>query len=308
MMNSLRSRIVSHRITQLLIKTCIKWQKDRCLEMGAALAYYALFSIFPIFLVIASILGFLLGPDTDTSQRILALTRDSLPSEAQEIVRNTLLQLNQQSVGAGIVGIFLMFFTASSVFGAMDRSVDTIWKAREDDSGDRNLLSNVLAFLRKKILAFALVICSAAILLLSLILNIVVKVVLDLVGKMQEGVIPIELDTLLIARALQIGSSFILLSVAVMFLQHFLPSTYTPWHDILPGTVLTTVLLMSLQKLVSQNVIEIGAQYQSYGAIGGVMILMLWIYLTCQIFFLGCEFSYVYAHIYGSRQHCKLEL
>ena len=276
--------------------------------MGAALAYYALFSLFPIFLVIASILGFLLGPDTDTSQRILALTRESLPTEAQEIVRNTLLQLNQQSVGAGIVGICLMFFTASSVFGAMDRSVDTIWKATENDSGDRKFLSSVLAFLRKKIFAFALVISSAAILLLSLILNIVVKVVLELVGKMQEGIIPIELDTLLIARALQIGSSFILLSVAVMFLQHFLPSTHTPWRDILPGTVVTTVLLMSLQKLVSQNVIEIGAQYQSYGAIGGVMILMLWIYLTCQIFFLGCEFSYVYAHIFGSRQHCKLEL
>jgi uncharacterized BrkB/YihY/UPF0761 family membrane protein len=65
----------------------------------------------------------------------------------------------------------------------------------------------------------------------------------------------------------------------------------------------TALLLVGLQQLVSNSIITIGSHFLSYGAIGSVMILLLWIYLTCQIFFIGCEFSYVYAHLFGSRRH-----
>lgn len=306
MISFLRTQILPSRIVQLLIKTFTKWQKDQCLEMGASLAYYALFSLFPIVLVVASILGFLLGPETDVFQNILSFTENSLPPEAFDIVRTTLLQLNRQSVGAGIVGFFLSFFAASSVFGALDRSVDKIWRVPLVESESSTLVSSVVSFILKKLFAFALVISTSFLLLLSLLSNIAIRVVLGIVRQMDRTITLVNLDSLLIARILQLTSSFLLVALAVLLLFRFLASTPTPWKDLWPGTLFTTVLLLGLQQMVSRNMIQIGGQYQSYGAIGGVMILMLWIYFTCQIFFVGCVMSYVYAHLFGSRRNHDL--
>ena len=153
MMSFVRNQVLPSRGAQLILQTGIKWQKDKCLEMGAALSYYALFSLFPIALVIAGVLGFLLGPDTNVARQILNFTQDSLPPEAFGIVEDTLLRLNRQSVGAGLVGFGLSFFAASSVFSALDRSVDRIWKAEVSASPESTTLKdNAVAFLLKKLL------------------------------------------------------------------------------------------------------------------------------------------------------------
>jgi membrane protein len=132
--------------------------------------------------------------------------------------------------------------------------------------------------------------------------------VLQIIMQLDRSIDFLNLDNLIIARGLQMSSSVLTLSLAVLLLLRFLPSTRTPWKDIWPGALLTAGLLLGLQQLVSNSVIQIGGQYQSYGVIGGVMILLLWIYFTCQIFFLGCEFAYIYAHLFGSRRHHSLEL
>ena len=67
------------------------------------------------------------------------------------------------------------------------------------------------------------------------------------------------------------------------------------------------MLLTALQGLVSTNIVHIGAQFRSYGAIGGGMVLLFWIYLSCQIVLLSCESTYVYAHLYGSRRRMALQ-
>ena len=308
MITFLKTQLLPRRATQLLLQTFAKWQQDRCLEMGAALSYYALFSLFPIFLVVTSILGFLLGPETDVFNQILKLARDFLPPESLAIVEDTMVQLNQGSVQAGIVGFLLLFLAASSVFGALDRSVDKIWKATKDEVESDSLWSTAISFVGKKLIAFGLVISTAAFLLLSLLSNLVIRIVMQIITKMDRTLAIFELNDLLIARVLQISSSFLVVALAVLLLLRFLPSTPTRWNDLWPSALLTTSLLLGLQQMVSHNVIQIGAQYNSYGVIGGVMILMLWIYFTCQIFFLGCEFSYVYAHLFGSRRHRQLEL
>ena len=309
MLPFLQNQVLPSRGAQLFIQTGLKWQKDKCLEMGAALSYYALFSLFPIALVIAGVLGFFLGPDTNAAQKILTFTQDSLPPEAFGIVQDTLLRLNRQSVGAGIVGFGVSFFAASSVFAALDRSVDRIWKAEEPDTDETmTLKANAIALLGKRLIAFGLVISTSLLLFLSLLSNIAIRVVIDVIDNMDRTLAFVQVDSLLIAKVLQVGSSFLLVALAVLLLFRFLPSTPTPWKDLWPGTLFTTVLLLGLQQSVSRNIIHIGGQYQSYGAIGGVMILMLWIYLTCQIFFFGCVMSYVYAHLFGSRRNHDLLL
>lgn len=306
MISFLRNKVLPSRIVQLVIKTFMKWQKDQCLEMGAAISYYALFSLFPIALVIASVLGFLLGPETNVFQNILAFTQNSLPPEAYTIVEETLLQLNEQSVGAGIVGFFLTFFAASSIFGALDRSVDRIWKTSQTQSETNTLISTTTKFLGKKLFAFALVMSTSLLLLLSLVSNIAIRIMLDIVSTMNRSIPFFDINNLPIAKLLQFSASFLLVALAVLLLLRFLPSAFTPWKDLWLGTLVTSMLLIALQQLVSRNIIQIGGRYQSYGAIGGVMILMLWIYFTCQIFLLGCELSYIYAYLFGSRRNHDL--
>jgi membrane protein len=81
-----------------------------------------------------------------------------------------------------------------------------------------------------------------------------------------------------------------------------LPSIHVAWGDVWISALFVALLLVGLQQLVSNSVISIGSHFLSYGVIGAVMILLLWIFLTCQIFLFGCVFSYVYAHLFGSRR------
>lgn len=296
----LRDRILPSRFAQLFIQTIMKWQKDECLEMGAALAYYALFSLFPIFLVVLSILGFLLGPETDIYAQLLTVAKNILPTEPYNIVKDTLLNLNQSSVGAGLVGFLLLFLTASKIFEALNRSVDKIWGIQHNVETEKKLKYKVLDFLKDKILAFFLVLGTVLVLLISMLSNVAIKVILEIVDQFKNFFIGIEIDNLLLIKSLQLGISFFLILSVIMGLFKILPSRRVHWQDIGLGAFMTVCLLMLLQSLVSNGFIQIGEQFRAYGVIGNVMVLLLWIYLVFQIFFLGCEFSVVYSQLFGS--------
>lgn len=296
----LRDRVLPSRFVQLFIQTAMKWQKDECLEMGAALAYYALFSLFPICLVVLSILGFLLGPETDIYAQLLAVAKNILPAEPYNMVKDTLLNLNQSSVGAGLVGFLLLFLTASKIFEALNRAVDKIWGISDNVETKKKLKNKAIDFLKDKILAFFLVLGTVLVLLISMLSNVAIKVILEIIDQFKNLVIGIEIDNLLLIKSLQLGISFFLILSVIMGLFKILPSRRVHWQDIGLGAFMTVCLLMLLQSLVSNGFIQIGEQFRAYGVIGNVMVLLLWIYLVFQIFFLGCEFSVVYSQLFGS--------
>jgi membrane protein len=92
------------------------------------------------------------------------------------------------------------------------------------------------------------------------------------------------------------------LGLATAILFKVLPKVPVSWRDVWLGALLTAFLLVGIQQLASTSVVSIGGRYLSYGVIGSVMVLLVWIFMVCQIFLLGCEFSYVYAHLFGSRR------
>lgn len=301
MLEQVQSQLRRSKVAKLLIRTLVKWQKDECLEMGASLAYYALFSLFPILLVILSIFGLFLGPNADIYQQILTLAQGSLPAEAFSMVKDTLINLNQSSLGAGLIGFGLLFMTASKIFEALNRAVDRIWGVRQSVSDGKKLHHIALSAVKDKVFAFLLVLSSSLLILISLLSNIAIKIIVEIVGHFEQAIPWLEVDNLLLIKALQVSISLILSTAVVMFLFKTLPSTRLYWRDIWLGAVVTVALLSLLQQLVSNGIIRIGEQFHAYGVIGNVMVLMLWIYLTIQIFFLGCEFTYVYTHLFGSR-------
>lgn len=302
MIEFVQTRVLSSKIVKLCTRTIVKWQQDECLEMGAALAYYALFSLFPIFLVILSITGLILGPDTSAYSQILIFSKGALPLEAYKIVESTLVHLNESSLGAGIIGFVILFVTASRIFGALDRAVDKIWKVHNHKSLRSGLIWNIIDFIQSQIVAFLLVLSSTALILISLLSDIALKIILKLLKDVEQIVSWFQVDEAFLWNSLQFGITFLLLTSVVMILFKTLPSTVIKWGDIWLGALITVSLFSLLQGLVSSGVIRIGEQFRAYGVIGGVMVLLLWIYLTCQIFFLGCEFTYVYTHLFGSRR------
>ncbi len=305
MSDRFKTRIIQSKPVQLIIQTLLKWQQDECSEMGAALAYHAIFSLFPLLLVILSLVGGLLGSDTDVYNQIIRLAKSSLPPSAYSLVVSTLFHLNSSSVGAGLIGFALLLFAASNVFGALDRFVDKIWQAQKVQPAHNNLLLSVLNFVKGKLYAFGLVLGTAILLLFSLVSRIAIEVIHNFVDEFNQSINFISIDTLLLIEGLQKGAIFLLLSLGIMVLFKILPSAQIAWGDVWLGALITTALIRLLQYLVRNSIVQIGSQFLSYGVIGSVMILLLWIYLTCQLFFLGCEFTYVYAHLVGSRRQKK---
>jgi membrane protein len=116
MVDFLKHRVAKAPLMKLIARTLMKWQQDECLEMGAALAYYAVFSLFPMILVSLSIVGFLIGPNTVAFNTIISVARDALPPDAFQIVQTTLIQFHAGSTSASIIGFVILLFTASGFF------------------------------------------------------------------------------------------------------------------------------------------------------------------------------------------------
>lgn len=302
MIRHFRSTILPAKPTQLLIQTGLKWDRDNCPGMAAALSYYALFSLFPLLLVLLSVLGWLIGPNTEAFESIQTAVERFVPPEIHDLIKGTVIALNENSVGAGIVGFGLLLFAASTIFAILRSSVNKIWRSPSRASEAGSILKMVLFSVINKLFSFLLVLGTALLLLTSLLSNIAIKAVLQLIANFQATFAFIEVDELQLTKGLQSSSSFLILALAFCILFKILPSIYVGWQDVWLSALLTALLLVGLQQLVSNSVISIGSHFLSYGVIGSVMILMLWIFLTCQIFLFGCVFSYVYAHLFGSRR------
>jgi membrane protein len=298
----LRTQVLPSKPAQLLIQTWLKWDRDNVPGMAAALSYYALFSLFPLLLVVLSIAGALVGPDSDAFQSIQVVLARYLPPEVHDLIRDTIIALNENSVGAGLVGFAILLFAASTIFGMLKRSVNTIWESPSQLSEAGSPVKMATFFILNKLSAFLLVLATALLLLASLVSTIMIQIILALVNNFQETFAFFEIDPVALSQGLQMGWSFFVLAIAIAGLFRILPSIQLSWHDIWPGALLTTLLLAGLQWLVSNSIISLGSRFVSYGVIGSVMVLMLWIFLACQIFFAGCEFSFVYAHMFGSRR------
>lgn len=303
MIKYIRSNILPSKPAQLLIQTGMKWDRDNGPGMAASLSYFALFSLFPMLLVLLSILGSFIGPNTDAFQSIQDAVERFLPAEVHDLIKDTVLALNENSVGAGIIGFIILLWTASSVFAILRSSVNKIWQSPSRASETGSVPQMILFFIANKLFSFLLVLGTAFLLLSSLMANIVIKTILKLVANFQETFAFLKIDELQLTNGLQTSSSFLILALAICILYKILPAVYVSWRDIWLASLLTTSLLIGLQQLVSNSVISIGSHFLSYGVIGSVMILLLWIFLTCQIFLFGCVFSYVYAHIFGTRRN-----
>lgn len=279
----------NHPLVRIIQLTIDKYQRDNVGGLSAALAYFTLFSIFPLLLVVLSLVGFVVDPERfDVEAQLLSLIGSP---EVRELIAQALAHFSETRVGAGLIGGVTLLFAATGIFGALTRTFKVIWEARLIVEGG-NIRTAVTMMVSERLIAFGLLAGCAALILASVLGNFA----LALLSAYTDW---LPLNALLL-RLAQLALTVGLLTVAFAVLYKVLPSRLPTWGDVWPAALVAAILFTALQNLA--ELIFARVNFSSFGVLGGTMTVLLWIYLCSQILLVGGELSFAYAHVYGSRR------
>ncbi len=277
----------------LVISAGERWSEDQCSRLGASLAYYALFSIFPLLLLAITGVGFFLGSGSGSRQEILS-SLGSPSTELRMLLDQTLESMQEHQTARGIgavVGVVTLFFGASGVFAELETSLDFIWRIQEKTAASFG--DTVLGALKAKAISFAVVIAAAVALLLSLGISTALGAIGTAGGRAAGA--RFGLFWSLVEAVVALG----LLTLLFSAIYRVVPHTDVKWRDVLGAAFLTALLFTGLKWMFAWYLANL-ADFAAYGAVGAVLGLLTWIYLSSLILFYGAEFSYVYAQRFGS--------
>lgn len=268
-----------------------RWQGDACYRLGASLAYYALFSLFPLALLSLTAVGFVLGSDADVRQKLITYVGGAASPETRAILDQTLqsMQLHRTARGVGaLVGAVTLLLGASGVFSELQASLNFIWRAQSTKQS--GLWSSILVTLRAKAFSFAVVVVAATALLASLVVGTALTSAALPATSFAGGDL---------WRILEATGSLGFVALLLMAVYRMVPQAPVGWRDVLGAGLLTSLLLWILKWLLAWYLAHL-TSYAAYGAVGGVLGLMTWIYLASLVLFYGAEFGRVYAERFGS--------
>jgi len=268
----------------LLKQTFSEWLADKAPQLGAALAYYTVFSLAPLILVLLAIIGLLFHNDPAGAWNKLTDQLSAfLDKGAVDMVRNIAQKASQPSKGmlATIIGVLLALFGASGVFGQLQDALNTVWGVKAKPGG------GIWAFLRSRFLSFAMVGGVCFLLLVSLTLETVLKGFSHWV----QGIFPGG-----IVLALIVYWVFDLAVVILLFgmIFKYLPDAKIQWRDVWIGAAITAILF-AIGKWALGLYLGSGSAASAYGAASSLITLLLWVYYSAQILLFGAEFTQVYA-------------
>jgi membrane protein len=276
----------------LIKKTFSEWQEDDASRLAAALAYYTTFSLAPLLVLVIAIAGLLGGREAAQTQA-MGQVEELLGTEGKEFVQEMIESASQPSTGvtATIVGAVTLLFGALGVFGELQSDLNTIWDVKPRPA--KNALEGVKRFVIGRFLSFTLVLGIGFLLLASLVISAAISAVTGLLG----SALPLS-SVVLEALNLIISLGVITLLFALIF--KVLPEVEIAWKDVWLGAAFTSILFNAGKFLIGFYLgrSEMGS---SFGAAGSLALLLIWIYYSAQILFLGAEFTQVYANRYGSK-------
>jgi membrane protein len=268
----------------LLKETAIKWNQHNCLRLGASLSYYTLFSLFPLMLVVLFIMRVILVNSDDARDAVLNALA-AVTGGFRDDFLSALEAVSQTRGTSGVIGAVLLFLGASWVFGELVSAFNIIWDVEAPWRG------GPMEFVRLSFVSYALILVVAFLLLVSLILNAVLTLIGEFLGTLSGG----EVLWNVVHTLINLG----VLTCVFAMLFKYLPRTFVSWRDVWLGAILTSVI-WSLAQLGISYYIALSS-YKDYGAVGSILALITWVYLSSLIVFAGGEFTAAYARHYGSR-------
>ena len=265
----------------LFKQTFQEWLQDKAPQLGAALAYYTVFSLAPLILVLLAIVGVLFRDDPGGAWNKLTQHMSYfLDQSAVRVVQNIAQQASQPLI-ATIVGVALALFGASGVFGQLQDALNTIWGVKVKPC------AGVWGFLRVRFLSFAMVGGICFLLLVSLIVEGVLKGFSRYVQSALPGGIAVAITVYLI-----VDFAVVVLLFGSIF--KFLPDVKIHWRDVWVVAAMTAILF-GIGKWALGLYLSSGAAGSAYGAASSLITLLLWVYYSSQILLFGAEFTQVYA-------------
>ena len=273
---------------KMLKDTVVAFVNDEALSRGAAIAFYTVTSVAPVLLIVIAIAGFAFGRDA-AQNAITAQLSGLLGQQTAEVLQTAVASASGKTAGvlATIIGVITLMVTASGVFGEIQTSLNAIWKAKAKGS-------TVSRLIRARATSLGLV----ATLGFLLIVSLVVSTALTAFGTYLNSVLPFG-DFIL--RVLNTVVSVMLLSLLFAAIYKVLPDRHLEWRDVMVGALVTAILFTVGKSLISWY-IGSSAVASSFDAAGALIVLLLWVYYSAQIFLLGAEFTKVYANRHGSKR------
>ncbi len=275
---------------QLLKQTANEWIEDKAPQLGAALAYYTVFSLAPLILLLLAVIGVLFRSDPSGAwTRMSTQMSYFLDKSAMDVLEGIAQKAAEPGKGtlATIIGIALALFGASGVFGQLQDALNTIWGVKAKPG------LGIWGFLRARFVSFAMVGGVCFLLLVSLVVESLLKGFSHYVQAMLPGGLAVAVGVYLV-----FDFAVVVLLFAMIF--KVLPDAKIGWRDVWIGSVMTAIFFL-IGKWALGLYLGSGTAASAYGAASSLITLLLWIYYSSQILLFGAEFTQVYANHTGAR-------
>ncbi|HEX4342396.1 MAG TPA: YihY/virulence factor BrkB family protein [Verrucomicrobiae bacterium] len=273
---------------KLFNDTLKAWTEHSIPRLGAALAFYTIFAIAPLFIIVLAVAGFFFGEQA-AQRHLFNEVNGLIGQKSGEAIQAVIVAANQPKAGtwATVIALGTLFIGATGVFVQLQDSLNTIWNVRPKPGG------GLRHFIRNRLLSFAMILVLGFLLLVSLVLSAALATVGQTIGGALSTATPI-LE----------GLNFILSLAVVSFLFalifKMLPDVKVAWRDVWIGAVMTAVLF-NVGKFALGLYLGRSTFASAYGAAGSLVIFLVWVYYSSQILFFGAEFTRLYATRMGSQ-------
>ncbi len=281
-------RFILNEIGIVIRDTISDWISDNIPTYGAALAFYTIFSIAPLLIILVAVAGMLFGDAATTGQLEENLAQLMGP-ELAHTLQSFVLDAYQPATGipATLISLGLILFMATTIITQLKSSLNNIWNVttKTDESGFKR-------FIIDRFMALALILIFTSLFVLSMLIELVFYYLESYLDPIIPGGVGFwsTLNSIL---------SFLILVVLFTVIFKMLPDIRIRWSDVVVGAVVTALLFLLGLWLIS---IYMGmATTSTYGAAGSFVVFLIWVYYNAMVFFLGAEFTYIYTMRYGSK-------
>lgn len=284
------NRIPLKELASLGKVACRNWQNDNAPRMGAALAYYIALAMAPTVLILVAAAGLTFGAQA-AKGRLVSEIQGLVGYDGARAIQTTIEGAPvSRSIAATLLGLVTVFFAATAVVSELRDAMNTIWKAPEDTAS--STVRSIFNLVKERIVSFALVLASGLFLVASLIVN---AWTFSAGQYLNSGAAPPRA----LVQATEWTVSFVVITVLFAFIFKALPRAAVQWADVWVGAVATSLLFTAGKVLLGVYLGKAGFT-DTYGAAGSLVVILVWVYYSAQVLYLGAEFTRAYALRFGS--------
>jgi len=277
------------KLPKVLLATFKGFSEDNGLKLSASLAYYTVFSIGPLLLLLMSLASIFFGGEAIQNKlfgELNGLLGSNAASQVQEIIKN--ITFSGKTNFALIASIVTLFIGATSVFIEIQDSLNMIWKLKAKPK------KGWVAFLKNRLLSSSLIISLGFLMIVTLVVNGAIEALMDVIRQYFNSVAEI------LMYVLNLVITFVVITVLFGIIFKFLPDAKIKWKHVRTGAIFTAILFMIGRYFIGLYIQQTATE-STYGAAGSIVVILVWVYYSAVILYIGAEFTQVYTEAFGGR-------